>query len=55
MVYMWHKESIIFKVKKESKVKKRLTLPEKMRLKSKRLYKHRMSFVKKPKRRMLRD
>ncbi|KAB8106268.1 hypothetical protein EE612_040527 [Oryza sativa] len=42
------------KVKKEKKVKKRLTLPEKMRLKSKRLYKLRMSFVKKPKRRMVR-
>uniref|UniRef100_A0A0E0AME3 Pentacotripeptide-repeat region of PRORP domain-containing protein n=1 Tax=Oryza glumipatula TaxID=40148 RepID=A0A0E0AME3_9ORYZ len=42
------------KAKKEKKVKKRLTLPEKMRLKSKRLYKLRMSFVKKPKRRMVR-
>ncbi|KAL6656919.1 hypothetical protein ACP70R_004699 [Stipagrostis hirtigluma subsp. patula] len=42
------------KAKKEKKVKKRLTLPEKMRLKSKRLYKLRMSFVKKPRRRMLR-
>ena len=42
------------KAKKEKKVKKRLTLPEKMRLKSKRLYKLRMSFVKKPKRRMIR-
>ncbi|KAG8079816.1 hypothetical protein GUJ93_ZPchr0007g5331 [Zizania palustris] len=42
------------KAKKEKKVKKRLTLPEKKRLKSKRLYKLRMSFVKKPKRRMVR-
>ncbi|KAL6841966.1 hypothetical protein ACP4OV_028478 [Aristida adscensionis] len=42
------------KAKKEKKAKKRLTLPEKMRLKSKRLYKLRMSFVKKPRRRMLR-
>ncbi|CAN6199734.1 unnamed protein product [Urochloa humidicola] len=40
------------KAKKEKKVKKRLTLPEKMILKSKRLYKLRMSFVKKPRRRM---
>jgi pentatricopeptide repeat protein len=42
------------KAKKVKKVKKRLTLPEKMRLKSKRLYKLKMSFVKKPRRRMLR-
>jgi pentatricopeptide repeat protein len=40
------------KAKKEKKAKKRLTLPEKMRLKSKRLYKLRMSFIKKPRRRM---
>ncbi|GJN11100.1 hypothetical protein PR202_ga29266 [Eleusine coracana subsp. coracana] len=42
------------KAKKVKKVKKRLTLPEKMRLKSKRLYNLKMSFVKKPRRRMLR-
>lgn len=40
------------KEKKEKKVKKRLTLPEKKILKSKRLYKLKMSFVKKPRRRM---
>jgi hypothetical protein len=40
------------KAKKEKKAKKRLTLPEKMRLKSKRLSKLRMSFIKKPRRRM---
>jgi len=45
-------EKRFVKAKKEKKVKKRLTLPEKMRLKSKRLYKLRMSFVKKPRRRM---
>ncbi|WOK99348.1 hypothetical protein Cni_G08060 [Canna indica] len=37
------------KVKKEKKVKKRLTLPEKMEKKRKRLRKLRLSFVKKPK------
>ncbi|XP_047066271.1 pentatricopeptide repeat-containing protein PNM1, mitochondrial [Lolium rigidum] len=40
------------KEKKEKVVKKRLTLPEKKILKSKRLYKLKMSFVKKPRRRM---
>jgi hypothetical protein len=39
---------------KAKKVKKRLTLLEKMRLKSEGLYKLRMSFVKKPRCRILR-